>query len=172
MLFDETGFQSVLDRLKVVASKLFRARGENVTDIEIISSEEPALHVSIERAARRPIKRTRKNAPCYYSEGALCIAPPNEVRTTLMRPAQGKLVRPFWRSHDYAPTSPGSANEMTGNPLIPCFAEVCFSVQPQTFARLPHQIAFLPGLWPQIINANHHLADPSRGLEAKSTISL
>jgi len=35
----------LLDRLKVVAADLFRARGETVTDIEIIASEKPALQV-------------------------------------------------------------------------------------------------------------------------------
>jgi len=39
-------YEALLDRLKVVAADLFRARGETVTDIEIIASEKPALHVS------------------------------------------------------------------------------------------------------------------------------
>jgi hypothetical protein len=38
-------YEDLLDRLKVVAGNLFRARGETVTGIEIISSEEPALQV-------------------------------------------------------------------------------------------------------------------------------
>ncbi len=38
-------YEALLDRLKVVAGDLFRARGETVTDIEIIASEKPALHV-------------------------------------------------------------------------------------------------------------------------------
>jgi len=38
-------YENLLDRLKVVAGNLFRARGETVTDIEIIQSEKPALHV-------------------------------------------------------------------------------------------------------------------------------
>ena len=38
-------YEALLDRLKVVAADLFRARGETVTDIEIIASEKPALHV-------------------------------------------------------------------------------------------------------------------------------
>ncbi len=38
-------YEDLLDRLKVVAGNLFRARGETVTDIEIIPSEKPALHV-------------------------------------------------------------------------------------------------------------------------------
>ena len=39
-------YEALLDRLKVVAGDLFRARGETVTDIEIIASEKPALQVS------------------------------------------------------------------------------------------------------------------------------
>jgi len=39
-------YEALLDRLKVVAADLFRARGEFVTDIEIIASEKPALQVS------------------------------------------------------------------------------------------------------------------------------
>ena len=39
-------YENLLDRLKVVAGNLFRARGEFVTDIEIIASEKPALQVS------------------------------------------------------------------------------------------------------------------------------
>jgi len=39
-------YEALLDRLKVVAGDLFRARGETVTDIEIITSEKPALQVS------------------------------------------------------------------------------------------------------------------------------
>ncbi len=38
-------YQELLDRLKVMAGNLFRARGEAVTDIEIIPSEMPTLHV-------------------------------------------------------------------------------------------------------------------------------
>jgi hypothetical protein len=38
-------YEALLDRLKVVAADLFRARGETVTDIEIIASEKPALQV-------------------------------------------------------------------------------------------------------------------------------
>ena len=38
-------YEASLDRLKVVAADLFRARGETVTDIEIIASEKPALQV-------------------------------------------------------------------------------------------------------------------------------
>jgi predicted RNase H-like HicB family nuclease len=38
-------YEALLDRLKVVAADLFRARGETVTDIEIIASEKPALRV-------------------------------------------------------------------------------------------------------------------------------
>lgn len=38
-------YDDLLDRLKVVAESLFRARGETVTDIEIISSGKPALQV-------------------------------------------------------------------------------------------------------------------------------
>lgn len=38
-------YDDLLDRLKVVAENLFRARGETVTDIEIISSGKPALQV-------------------------------------------------------------------------------------------------------------------------------
>ena len=37
--------EDLLDRLKVVAGNLFRARGETVTDIKIIPSEKPALQV-------------------------------------------------------------------------------------------------------------------------------
>jgi predicted RNase H-like HicB family nuclease len=38
-------YEALLDRLKVVAGDLLRARGETVTDIEIIASEKPALQV-------------------------------------------------------------------------------------------------------------------------------
>jgi predicted RNase H-like HicB family nuclease len=38
-------YEALLDRLKVVAADLFRARGETVIDIEIIASEKPALQV-------------------------------------------------------------------------------------------------------------------------------
>jgi predicted RNase H-like HicB family nuclease len=38
-------YEALLDRLKVVAADLLRARGETVTDIEIIASEKPALQV-------------------------------------------------------------------------------------------------------------------------------
>ena len=38
-------YEALLDRLKVAAAELFRARGETVTDIEIIASEKPALQV-------------------------------------------------------------------------------------------------------------------------------
>ena len=38
-------YEDLLDRLKVVAGNVFRARGETVTDIKIIPSERPALQV-------------------------------------------------------------------------------------------------------------------------------
>jgi predicted RNase H-like HicB family nuclease len=38
-------YEDLLDRLKGMARNLFRARGETVTDIEIIPSEKPALQV-------------------------------------------------------------------------------------------------------------------------------
>ena len=38
-------YEDLLDRLKVVAGNLFRARGETVTEIKIIPSERPALQV-------------------------------------------------------------------------------------------------------------------------------
>jgi predicted RNase H-like HicB family nuclease len=38
-------YQDLLDRLTVVAGNLFRAHGEAISDIEIISSEKPVLHV-------------------------------------------------------------------------------------------------------------------------------
>jgi hypothetical protein len=38
-------YEDLLDRLKVVAGNLFRARGETVTEVEITPSEKPALHV-------------------------------------------------------------------------------------------------------------------------------
>jgi hypothetical protein len=38
-------YQDLLDRLKLMAGNLFRARGEAVTDIEISPSETPALRV-------------------------------------------------------------------------------------------------------------------------------
>jgi predicted RNase H-like HicB family nuclease len=38
-------YEALLDRLKIVAADLLRARGETVTNIEIISSEKPALQV-------------------------------------------------------------------------------------------------------------------------------
>jgi hypothetical protein len=38
-------YEDLLDRIKVLAGDLFRARGETVTDIKIISSKKPALQV-------------------------------------------------------------------------------------------------------------------------------
>jgi hypothetical protein len=38
-------YEDLLDRLKVIAANLFRARGETVTDIKIIPTEKPALQV-------------------------------------------------------------------------------------------------------------------------------
>jgi predicted RNase H-like HicB family nuclease len=38
-------YEDLLDRLKLVAWNVFRARGEIVTDIEIIPSERPSLQV-------------------------------------------------------------------------------------------------------------------------------
>jgi predicted RNase H-like HicB family nuclease len=38
-------YEALLDRLKVEAGNLFRARGETVSDIEITRSEEPVLQV-------------------------------------------------------------------------------------------------------------------------------
>src|SRR5262249_760965 len=38
-------FEDLLGRLKVLAGNLFRARGEPVAEIEIVRSENPALHV-------------------------------------------------------------------------------------------------------------------------------
>jgi predicted RNase H-like HicB family nuclease len=38
-------YEPLLDRLKNKAESLFRSRGENVTDIEIVRSERPLLQV-------------------------------------------------------------------------------------------------------------------------------
>jgi hypothetical protein len=38
-------YQGSLDQLKVQAGKLFRARDETITDVEITGSEKPALQV-------------------------------------------------------------------------------------------------------------------------------
>ena len=38
-------FEDLLDRLKVLAGNVFRARGETVADVEIVRSGKPALHV-------------------------------------------------------------------------------------------------------------------------------
>jgi predicted RNase H-like HicB family nuclease len=38
-------YEALLDRLKAEAGKLFRARGETVSDIEIVRSEQPVLQV-------------------------------------------------------------------------------------------------------------------------------
>ncbi|MFZ2076225.1 MAG: hypothetical protein WAV38_06140 [Xanthobacteraceae bacterium] len=38
-------YEVLLDRLKTEAENLFRSRGENVTDIEILQSEKPTLRV-------------------------------------------------------------------------------------------------------------------------------
>ncbi len=38
-------YEDSLDRLKLMARNLFRARGETVADIEIVRSEKPALRV-------------------------------------------------------------------------------------------------------------------------------
>ena len=38
-------YQGSLDQLKVQAGKLFRARDETITDVEITGSEKPALRV-------------------------------------------------------------------------------------------------------------------------------
>jgi predicted RNase H-like HicB family nuclease len=39
-------YQDLLDRLTVLAGNLFRTRGKIISDMEIIPSENPALHVS------------------------------------------------------------------------------------------------------------------------------
>ena len=38
-------YEALLERLKINAENLFRARGETVTDIEVVRSEKPALQV-------------------------------------------------------------------------------------------------------------------------------
>jgi predicted RNase H-like HicB family nuclease len=38
-------YEDLLERLKLMAGDLFRARGENVADIEVVRSENPALRV-------------------------------------------------------------------------------------------------------------------------------
>ena len=38
-------YEDLLDRLKVTAGNLFRARGETVTDVRIVQTEKPALQV-------------------------------------------------------------------------------------------------------------------------------
>ena len=38
-------YEDLLERLKVVARNLFRARGESIADIQIVQSEKPALQV-------------------------------------------------------------------------------------------------------------------------------
>ena len=38
-------YEALLDRLKNKAENLFRSRGENITDIEIVRSEKPTLRV-------------------------------------------------------------------------------------------------------------------------------
>jgi len=38
-------YEDLLERLKLMAGDLFRARGENVADIEVVRSEKPALRV-------------------------------------------------------------------------------------------------------------------------------
>jgi predicted RNase H-like HicB family nuclease len=38
-------YEDLLDRLKLVARNVFRARGDTVTDIKIIPSDRPALQV-------------------------------------------------------------------------------------------------------------------------------
>jgi predicted RNase H-like HicB family nuclease len=38
-------YENLLDRLKVTAGNLFRARGETVTDVRIVQTEKPALQV-------------------------------------------------------------------------------------------------------------------------------
>jgi predicted RNase H-like HicB family nuclease len=38
-------YEDLLERLKIVAGNLFRARGEAIADIQIVQSEKPALQV-------------------------------------------------------------------------------------------------------------------------------
>jgi predicted RNase H-like HicB family nuclease len=38
-------YDDLLERLKLMAGTLFRARGENVADVEVVRSEKPALRV-------------------------------------------------------------------------------------------------------------------------------
>jgi predicted RNase H-like HicB family nuclease len=38
-------YEALLDRLKNKAEEIFRSRGENITDIEIVRSERPSLQV-------------------------------------------------------------------------------------------------------------------------------
>jgi predicted RNase H-like HicB family nuclease len=46
-------YQDLLDRPTVLAGNLFRTRGKIISDMEIIPSENPALHVSYKGAAPR-----------------------------------------------------------------------------------------------------------------------
>ena len=38
-------YDDLLERLKLMAGTLFRARGENVADVDVVRSEKPALRV-------------------------------------------------------------------------------------------------------------------------------
>ncbi len=38
-------YEALLERLKINAESLFRSRGETVTEIEVVRSEQPALQV-------------------------------------------------------------------------------------------------------------------------------
>jgi predicted RNase H-like HicB family nuclease len=60
-------YEDLLDRIKVLAGDLFRARGETVTDIKIIPSKKPALQVFHWACRKKEINKARvrdlENAP-------------------------------------------------------------------------------------------------------------
>jgi predicted RNase H-like HicB family nuclease len=66
-------YEDLLDRLKAVAGNLFRARGETVTDIKIIPSERPALHVSHHGCLSQESRQVGDRAGAHLT--LLCDAP-------------------------------------------------------------------------------------------------
>ena len=58
-------YEDLLERLKVVAGNLFRARGETVANIEIVRSEKPALHVFF--ASQAMLARCARSEPSFVT---------------------------------------------------------------------------------------------------------
>ncbi len=67
-------YEDLLDRLKVAAGNVFRARGETVTDIKIIPSKRPALQVTLglasDGAEHQSHCKPQTRSPCPRRESA------------------------------------------------------------------------------------------------------